>query len=95
MVCVCRYVDKMDTSDRSLTIKIKICHLISSLMQHHMDLNFRAEVQFRNQVAEYLAMWVRGEVVTSENLSHVETLQKLVRERELVKKIYFFRQTHW
>lgn len=73
-----RYVHKMETSERSLTIKIKICHLISSIMQHLMDLNFRAEVQFRNQVAEYLSVWMRGEVVISENPSHVETLQKLV-----------------
>ena len=68
----------MEVSERSLTIRIKICHLISSLMQHNMDLNFRAEVQFRNQVAEYLAMWMRGGVVISESPSHEESLQKLV-----------------
>ena len=68
----------MEASERSLTIKIKICQLITTLMQHHMDLNFRAEVQFRNQVAEYLAMWMTGELVISENASHVENLQKSV-----------------
>ena len=68
----------MEMSERSLTIKIKICHLTETLMQRHMDLNFRAEVQFRNQVAEYLAMWMRGEVIISDNASHEENLQKSV-----------------
>ncbi len=71
-----RYAHKMDVIDRSLTIKIKICHLIETTVQHSMYLNFRAEVHFRNQVAEYLTMWMRGEIVIADYTSHEESLQK-------------------
>lgn len=76
-----RYVDSLETSERSLTIKIKICHLIETLMQHSRDLSFWAEVQFRNQVAGYLTRWMRGEVYISENSSHEENLQKSVSSK--------------
>ena len=74
---VCRYVHKMESSEHSFTIKIKICHLVETLMQHHMMLNIRSEVQFRNQVADCLSLWMRGKVFISENVSHLESLQKL------------------
>jgi len=66
----------MDLSERSVAIKIKICHLVEKLMQHHMQLNFKSEVQFRNQVAEFLAKWMRGVVFISADASHLESLQK-------------------
>lgn len=66
----------MDSGERSLTIKIKICSLLGTLMQHHLELNFKAEVQFRNQVAEYLVLWMTGELVIAENASHMQSLQK-------------------
>ncbi len=75
-VCVCRYVNDMDLSERSVAIKIKICHLVETLMQHHMLLNFKSEVQFRNKVANCLAKWMRGVVFISENATHLESLQK-------------------
>lgn len=46
------------------------------LMQHSRDLSFRQEVQFRNQIAEYLTSWVKGQVCISANASHKENLQK-------------------
>ena len=70
----------MDLSERSVAIKIKICHLVEKLMQHHMQLNFKSEVQFRNQVAECLAKWMRGVVFISADASHLESLQKYVLE---------------
>ena len=40
------------------------------------DLSFRAEVQFRNQVAQCLVQWLSGEVFISENISHEQNLHK-------------------
>lgn len=71
-----RYVHSLDPSEHALTIRIKICHLIETVMSKSRDLSFRAEVQFRNQVAQYLIQWIRGEVYISENISHEENLHK-------------------
>ncbi len=71
-----RYVNSLDPCEHTLTIRIKLCHLIETLMTKSRDLSFRAEVQFRNQVAQVLARWLRGEVYISENISHEQNLHK-------------------
>ena len=46
-------------------------------MQHSRDLSFRQEVQFRNQVAEHLTGWVKGQVcLSASSTSHMENVQK-------------------
>ena len=72
----CSYVHNLEASEHSLTIRIKVCHLLESVMQRFRDLSFRAEVQFRNQVSEYLTKWITGKVCTQENSSHMESLLK-------------------
>jgi neurofibromin 1 len=70
------YVNSLDSTTRSLTISVKLCHLIETLMQHSRDLSFRQEVQFRNQVAEHLTGWVKGQVcLSASSTSHMENVQ--------------------
>jgi len=71
-----RYVNSLEACEHTLRIRIKICTLVDSLMSKSRDLSFRAEVQFRNQVAQFLIQWLRGEVYISENISHEENLHK-------------------
>ena len=63
--------------------------LLLQLMQHSRDLSFRQEVQFRNQLAEYLTSWVKGQVCIAANASHQENLQKWDCNLVLVY-VYFF-----
>ena len=51
---IVRYARHLDTSVGAVTIRIRVCQLVESMMKRRDDLSFRQEIKFRNKLVEYL-----------------------------------------
>ena len=57
---IVRYARHLDTSATAVTIRIRVCQLVESIMKRRDDLSFRQEIKFRNKLVEYLTDWIMG-----------------------------------
>ena len=57
---IVRYTRHLDTSVSTVSIRIRICQLVESMMKRRDDLSFRQEIKFRNKLVEYLTDWIMG-----------------------------------
>ncbi|CAF4870671.1 unnamed protein product, partial [Rotaria socialis] len=57
---IVRYARHLDTSVGAVTIRIRVCQLVESMMKRRDDLSFRQEIKFRNKLVEYLTDWIMG-----------------------------------
>ena len=57
---IVRYARHLDTSVTAITIRIRVCQLVESMMKRRDDLAFRQEIKFRNKLVEYLTDWIMG-----------------------------------
>ena len=57
---IVRYARHLDTSVGAVTIRIRVCQLVESMMKRRDDLAFRQEIKFRNKLVEYLTDWIMG-----------------------------------
>jgi neurofibromin 1 len=71
-----RYADYLGSNDeKSLTLKIKICGLLQTVVQQSQELSFHNEIQFRNNLVEYLTSWVSGDLCIGDTGTHEDNLK--------------------
>ena len=57
---IVRYARHLDACVGTVTIRIRVCQLVESMMKRRDDLSFRQEIKFRNKLVDYLTDWIMG-----------------------------------
>uniref|UniRef100_A0A7M5VE60 Ras-GAP domain-containing protein n=3 Tax=Clytia hemisphaerica TaxID=252671 RepID=A0A7M5VE60_9CNID len=66
---IVKYIRALSTTVQTLVVKSKMCNLVENIMIRRLDLSFRQEMKFRNELVNYLTDWVLYTQDENQNLS--------------------------